>query len=126
MKKSILGLRTSIYYVPDVVKARDWYIKAFETQPYYDTPYYVGFNIGGYELGLHPEGEKPIGQTRTHNVEAYWGVEEIDAQHNRFLSLGATERTAPQNVGGDIMVSTVLDPWGNSIGLIYNPDFKLP
>ena len=40
MKKiSILGLRTTIYKVNDIEKARDWYAKAFETKPYFDEPY---------------------------------------------------------------------------------------
>ena len=54
-KNSILGLRTTIYKVSDIGKARDQYAKAFETKAYFDEPYYVGFNIRGYELGLQPE-----------------------------------------------------------------------
>lgn len=126
MKKSILGLRTAMCYVPDIKKASEWYAKAFQTEPYYDTPYYVGFNIGGYELGIHPEGDNPIGENRTNNVEIYWGVEDIEAEYARFIECGAKERKAPENVGGEIVVASVLDPWDNSIGLIYNPDFKLP
>ena len=53
----MLGLRTTIYKVSDLLKAKSWYAKAFETQPYFDEPFYVGFNIGGYELGLLPEEE---------------------------------------------------------------------
>lgn len=41
-----LGLRTTIYKVKEIEKARDWYAEVFETQPYFDQPYYVGFNIG--------------------------------------------------------------------------------
>ena len=125
MKNRIQGLRTAISYVPDVAKASDWYAEAFQTKPYYDTPYYVGFNIGGYELGLHPEETSPIGESRSNNVEVYWGVEDIESEFARFLGVGAKEHKAPQNVGGEIMVASVLDPWNNAIGLIYNPDFKL-
>ena len=125
MKKSILGLRTTIYRVPDLAAARKWYVEAFETEPYFDEPFYIGFNIGGYELGLHPEGDEPIGENRTHGVESYWGVEDVKKEHERFLSLGAKEHTAPMNVGGEIEVSCVLDPWNNLIGLIYNPEFKV-
>jgi hypothetical protein len=52
MQSSILGLRTTIYKVTDLPKAKEWYSKAFRSEPYFDEPYYVGFNIGGYELGL--------------------------------------------------------------------------
>ena len=122
----MLGLRTTIYRVPDLQAAREWYVKAFRTEPYFDEPFYIGFNIQGYELGLHPEGEEEIGEKRTHGVESYWGVEDLKGEHERFLSIGAKEHTAPTNVGGDIEVSTVLDPWNNLIGLIYNPEFRLP
>lgn len=119
MKKNILGLRTVIYRVGNLVEAKAWYIKAFGTAPYFDEPYYVGFNIGGYELGLQPDESTP-----GDNIHTYWGVEDIQAEYERFLQLGATVHEAPQNVGGDIIVATVRDPWGNIIGLIYNPDFK--
>ncbi|WP_424962143.1 VOC family protein [Ekhidna sp.] len=123
MKNSILGLRTTIYLVPDMAKARAWYIKAFGKDPYFDEPFYIGFNIGGYELGLFPEKEN---QQRGDNVESYWGVEDIYAEHKRFLELGAKEHTPIKDVGGDILVTTIYDPWNNLIGLIYNPHFTLP
>ncbi len=50
----ILGLRTVISRVPELAAAKVWYRNAFEVAPYFDEPYYVGFNIAGYELGLDP------------------------------------------------------------------------
>ena len=122
-KTSILGLRTTIYKVSDIQKARDWYAKAFETKAYFDEPYYVGFNIGGYELGLQPE-EGPKG-IKIESVVSYWGVEKIHEVYDRLISLGATENEKPYNTGGEMMTATLKDPWGNVIGLIYNPYFKL-
>ena len=119
----IKGLRTTIYTVADISKARHWYAEAFGTQPYFDEPFYVGFNVAGYELGLQPE-EKPVGG-KTANSVAYWGVDDIDAAYNHFLKAGAEAHEGPQDVGGDIKVATVKDPWGNVIGLICNPHFKL-
>jgi lactoylglutathione lyase len=120
---SILGLRTTIYKVSDIKKARDWYAKAFETKAYFDQPYYVGFNIGGYELGLQPD-EEPKGK-KIESVVSYWGVEKIKEVYDRLVSLGATENEKPYNTGGEMMTATLKDPWGNVIGLIYNPYFKL-
>ena len=51
----VKGLATAIYHVTDLEKAKGWYAKAFGQQPYFDQPFYVGFNIGGYELGLNPD-----------------------------------------------------------------------
>lgn len=123
MQNKIVGLRTTIYKVGDIQKAKLWYSKVFLTEPYFDEPFYVGYNIGGYELGLQPE-EKPA-TDKKESVVAYWGVENINAEYKRFLELGAAEHEAPQNVGEGIITASVKDPWGNSIGLIYNPHFKL-
>lgn len=121
MKTSLSGLRTVIYRVPDIDTAKEWYAKAFGTQPYFDEPFYVGFNIGGYELGLQLDAAKT-----GDNILVYWGVEDMKATYAHFLQLGATEHEAPQNVGGEIVVATVKDLWGNIIGLIYNPEFRAP
>ena len=120
---NFLGLRTAIYHVPDLDKAKAWYSKVLGIEPYFDQPFYVGFNVGGYELGLDPDpsskSEGPGG------VVVYWGVADADDALKRLLSLRATERTAVQDVGEGIRVATVLDPFGNVFGIIENPHFKL-
>jgi len=118
----MLGLRTTIYKVADLPKATEWYSAIFRKEPYFNEPFYVGFNIAGYELGLQPDTPSATGD----NVMTYWGVEDIDAEFKRCLTLGATMHEEPTNVGGEIWVASVKDPWGNPIGLIFNPEFKLP
>lgn len=119
----MLGLRTTIYKVGDIKKATDWYSKAFETEPYFNEPYYVGFNIGGFELGLQLEENPTI--DKTESVVSYWGVTQIKTTYDRLINIGAAENEAPYNVGGELMTATVKDPFGNLIGLIYNPYFKV-
>ena len=116
-----LGLRTAIYKVGNLEEAKKWYSKAFETEPYFDEPFYVGFSIKGYELGLLPA----EGNGKQDNMITYWGVEDIHVEFDRLISLGAEEHEVPTNVGGELMVASVYDPWGNVIGIIYNPDFRL-
>ena len=124
-KKSLmLGLRTTIYMVSDIVKGTEWYSKAFNTKPYFNEPFYVGFNICGYELGLQAE-ERDV-DSKTENVFSYWGVDDIHETYQYLLNLGATIHEEPNNVGDDIMVASLYDPWNNIIGIIYNPHFKLP
>lgn len=119
----ILGLRTVAYKVEDITKAKEWYSKVFGKDPYFDEPFYVGFNIGGYELGLQPaEEEKNI---VGNSVIAYWGVEDLEGTMANMLELGAVLDDKPLDVGGGVVVASVTDPWGNILGLIYNPHFKI-
>lgn len=122
MKKTFLGLRTTINSVADIKAATDWYSKAFGKDPYFNEPFYVGYNIAGYELGLIPDGDNS--DNKTTNAVTYWGVEDVEATYNNFIEHGATEHEPPHNVGGEIVVAAVIDPWGNAIGIIYNPEFK--
>jgi len=124
MESKFLGLRTASYLVDDVDKAKEWYAQILGIQPYFDEPFYVGFNVGGYELGLMPDetGDESI---KRESVVVYWGVENIETTYQDLINAGATEYEKPMNVGGDIMVAKVKDPWGNIFGLIYNPHFKL-
>jgi len=117
----IQGLRTVVYHVDDLGKARQWYAKALAREPYFDQPFYVGFNVGGYELGLSPDTSKT---TKGGSAFAYWGVRDCKAAYQRLLDLGARAHTPPEEVGGDIVVATVTDPWGNIFGVIQNPHFK--
>jgi predicted enzyme related to lactoylglutathione lyase len=118
-----LGLRTATYRVDDIHKGKEWYSSVLGFGPYFDEPFYVGFNVGGYELGLQPiegqSGEKAEGAV------AYWGVEDAEAALKRILELGATRNEDVQEVGGGIKVATVKDPFGNIFGIIENPNFKL-
>lgn len=123
MSSPILGLRTTIYKVSDITAAKEWYFGVFEAHPYFDMPFYVGFNIGGYELGLQPEEEN--GSVKMDSVLSYWGVNDVHKVYNIFIAAGATNHEPPQEVGEGIMVASVKDPWGNVIGLIYNPHFKI-
>jgi predicted enzyme related to lactoylglutathione lyase len=119
-----LGLRTVIYHVADIEKAKEWYSAVLGFGPYFDQPFYVGFNVGGYELGLHPGGSDPA--KKADSVVAYWGVADAAAALKRLLDQGAMVHEDLQDVGEGIKVATVNDPFGNLFGVIENPNFKLP
>lgn len=121
-KPHLLGLRTAIYHVEDLDRAKRWYAAALGVEPYFDEPFYVGFDVGGFELGLDPDtSEAAPGEG---GVVVYWGVEDADAALVRLLELGARPRTAVQEVGEGIRVATVTDPFGNVFGVIENPGFQ--
>ena len=116
----ILGLRSCIFRVrPEQLDAaKAWYTQVAGGPPYFDQPFYVGFNVGGFELGLHPEGEPGPGGTLV-----MWGTADIAAEVARFVGLGATVVGEVQDVGDGILAATVADPFGNHVGLIQNPHF---
>ena len=117
-----LGLRTVIYHAPDLAKAKAWYADAFGVAPYFDEPFYVGFEIGGFELGLDPDVRRV---TVGNNAVAYWGVDDIETAYRHLLDRGAVPRDPVKDVGHDIKVGTVADPFGNLIGVIENPHFTI-
>ena len=116
------GLRTVIYKVEDASRAKAWYTELLEKPPYFDQPFYVGFSVGGYELGLDPD---VAGVTKGNTPVAYWGVADAKAAYARLIALGATAHGELQDVGGGILVGSVVDPFGNVVGIIENPHFKL-
>jgi len=118
-----LGLRTAIYHVDDIDQGKNWYSEVLGVQPYFDEPFYVGFNVAGFELGLQPGAASGIG--KADGAVAYWGVEDAAAELPRILDLGATIHEALQDVGQGIKVATVKDPFGNVFGIIENPNFKI-
>jgi len=119
----LLGLRTAAYSARDLAAARAWYIKVLEMDPYFDEPFYVGFNVGGFELGLVPD--EAAAPARPAAGVAYWGVADAERAYARMISLGATPFEPVQNVGGDIRIGAVRDPFGNVLGVITNPHFVL-
>jgi catechol 2,3-dioxygenase-like lactoylglutathione lyase family enzyme len=120
----LLGLRTTIYKVSDIEKAKKWYSDFLGFEPYFDEPFYVGFNVAGYELGLQPE-EEAQSTEKSDSVITYWGVENVSESYQALISLGANRHEEPNDVGGGIIVASLKDPWDNIIGLIYNPHFSL-
>lgn len=116
----IKGLRTALYPSPDLARAKAWYELVFERKPYFDEPFYVAFEIGGFELGLVPDA--PLGSG---GVKALWGVADIERKLERLREAGITAVGEVQEVGGGIKVADIADPFANLVGLIENPQFSV-
>jgi predicted enzyme related to lactoylglutathione lyase len=114
----IQGLRTVIYPVTQLNEATDWYRRVLDKAPYFEQPFYVGFEVGGFELGLVPDGVPGSA-----GATAYWGTPDAAAELARLASLGATVESPLADVGDGIRVATVRDPYGNLFGIIENPHF---
>lgn len=117
----LLGLRTVIYKCPDLARAKAWYGDLFGLKPYFDEPFYVGFDVGGFELGLDPdtEGQSP----GPGGSVAYWGVERLNELMRRLTERGVEVVSSVHDVGEGILVGAIRDPFGNVVGLIENPHF---
>ncbi len=114
------GLRTAIYPAPDLSAAKKWYSAVLGAEPYFDEPFYVGFTVGGFELGLLPSATPG-----TSGPQPLWGVANIEQTFSKLIELGATELEPITEVGGNIKVAAVQDPFGNRLGIIENPHFNL-
>lgn len=108
-----------IYPAPDLDAAKAWWTGILGIEPYFDEPFYVGYNVAGYELGLLPDGAP------TDGALIYWGVEDVVAAVSEALAAGATEHAPIGDVGGGIITATVRTPQGSVLGLIFNPHFSL-
>ena len=117
MTIELLGLRTTIYPAPDLTAATRWWTDLLGFPPYFEQPFYVGFEVAGYELGLLPDAD-PADGTLT-----YWGVADVDAAVGAALGAGAEVHTSAAEVGEGIVTATVRIPGGSVVGFIHNPHF---
>ncbi|MDF3311706.1 VOC family protein [Rhodococcus sp. T2V] len=102
-------IRSLVIPVSDLDAAKAVYT-ALLGEPHTDQPYYVGYNVDGFEVALNPgeEGGGPV---------AFADVEDLDAARATLLAAGATERSAPRQVAPEARVCVLADADGNSIGL---------
>jgi len=108
------GVKTIIYPVTDLAKARTLYGKLVDVEPYMDEIYYVGFNVKGQDIGLDPQGHSR-GMT---GPVAYWHVDDIEKSLKALLDAGAEEQQKVKDVGGGRLIASVKDADGNVISLL--------
>jgi hypothetical protein len=115
-----LGIRSVIYPTQDLTASRDWFAALLGVQPYFDEPFYVGFSLGGFELGLDPGADVARGPV------SYWGVENVSDSLDALLAAGATDSSGIVDVGDGIRMATVTLANGSGVfGIIENPAFAL-
>jgi predicted enzyme related to lactoylglutathione lyase len=110
------GIKTVLHPVTDLEKAKRVYTALLGTPPQADSPYYVGFEVAGQQIGLVPGGG-PQGMT---SPIAYWHVPDIEAKLAEVTAAGATVKEAAHDVGGGRLVATFTDPDGNVLGLLQD------
>ena len=118
MAIALEGLRTVIYPAPELDAAKRWWTGVLGSGPYFDEPFYVGFDVAGYELGLLPTADPADGAL------TYWGVADVPAAVAAAIAEGASEHAPVADVGEGIVTATVRTPPGAILGLIHNPHFR--
>lgn len=120
MTLTLQGLRTVIYPAPDLDAAKAWWTAMLGVAPYFDQPFYVGYSVAGYELGLLPDADSADGAL------VYWGVDDVAEAVRDAVAVGAVEHVPASDVGDGIVTAAVRTPQGTVLGLIHNPHFQLP
>ena len=108
------GMKTIVYPVKDIAKAKARFSKLLGVEPHVDQPYYVGFRVGDQEVGLDPNGHKQ-------GATPYWHVDDIKGTYQSLLAAGAQSQQEIKEVGGGRLVASLKDADGNVIGLIQDP-----
>ncbi|MGW3911695.1 VOC family protein [Streptomyces sp. NPDC005070] len=111
------GVKTIIYPVKDIAKAKALFTRLLGVEPYVDEPYYVGFKDAGQDVGLDPNGHAK-GLT---GPVPFWHVDDIKATLAALLEAGAETLQELQDVGNGRQVASVKDAEGNMYGLIEDP-----
>jgi predicted enzyme related to lactoylglutathione lyase len=107
-------IRLFVYPVGDITRAKALYTALLGTEPYVDTPYYVGFRVGDQEIGLDPNGHR----NGAAGPVSYWKVDDIHASLQAYLNAGAQAHAAVKDVGGGALVAAVKDADDNTIWLL--------
>jgi len=126
------GLTTVSFYAADLEAAKRWYTELLGIEPYFvrpappDPPGYIEFRIGDYqhELGLIDRRYAPdSAATGPAGAIIYWHVDDLPAALDRLLSMGAKEHQALTERGEGFTTASVVDPFGNILGIMYNPHY---
>ena len=107
------GIRTVIYPVADLRRAKALFSVLLGTEPVVDAPYYVQFDVEGQAIGLDPNGHR-LGQS---GPVAYWHVDDVAKSLASLVEAGAETVQEPTDVGGGMKIAVAKDADGNLIGL---------
>ena len=130
-RNGLRGLTTAVYHADDHEAAKRWYAELLGVEPYLSRPEYAEFRFGDYqhELGLlngrflaelggeAPKAAGPAG------VIVYWHVDDVEAVLARLTAMGAKPHQPPRDFGEGFIGASVIDPFGNIVGIMYNPHY---
>ncbi|MBJ8028790.1 glyoxalase [Bacillus pseudomycoides] len=124
--QTLRGLTTVSFWTDDLAAAKKWYAELLGIEPYFERPGYAEFRLGDYqhELGLIDSRYAPDGSVNgPAGALVYWHVDDVTATFKRLLSMGAKEYEAPTERGEGFITASVVDPFGNILGIMYNQHY---
>ncbi|MFG1997620.1 VOC family protein [Spirillospora sp. NPDC048911] len=125
------GFATINFWVDDVQAASDWYAELLGIEPYFSRPgpdgrpAYIEFRVGDHqaELGLIDSRFGPTGAKGPGGGVMHWHVDDLEATVDKLLSMGATEYQPIHEHGPGFITASVIDPFGNVLGVMYNQHY---
>jgi len=111
------GVRTILYPVRDLAKAKALFTQLAGREPVADSPYYVGFDLDGQQIGLVPNGHDSQHMT---GATPFWHVDDIEASVKAVLEAGGTMQQEIHGVGNGRRVAAVIDTEGNVLGFLQD------
>jgi len=120
------GFATISFWADDLEAAKRWYAELLGVEPYFGRPGYYEFRVGDHqdELGLIDSRYAPGGiATDPAGAVMYWHVDDVRAALERLLSMGAKEYQPYTERGTGFVTASVVDPFGNVLGIMYNPHY---
>ncbi|MEV4576768.1 VOC family protein [Nonomuraea jabiensis] len=120
------GFATISFYAADLEAAKTWYTELLGIEPYYQVPGYIEFRVGDYqhELGIIDARYAPAGATDgPAGSITYWHVDDLEAALDRLIELGAKGHQAIRQHGEGFVTASVIDPFGNVLGVMYNQHY---
>jgi predicted enzyme related to lactoylglutathione lyase len=112
--------------------AKKWYTDLLGIAPYFERPgpdgklAYMEFRLGDYqhELGIIHRSYAPKGATAgPGGAVVYWHVDDVAAMLEKVKAMGAKEYEPLMNRGEGFITASVVDPFGNILGIMYNPHY---
>lgn len=119
------GLANVSFFAADLEEAGRWYAELLGFPPYFSVPGYLEFRIGDYahELGIIDARYSPSDPREPGGAIAYWHVDDVAASLERLIGLGATEHEPVRERGHGFRTASVVDPFGNVLGVMQNPHY---
>lgn len=120
------GVSTITFYAADHEAAQKWYTEFLGMEPYFHRPGYVEFRLGDYqhELGIiDSEYAPPGGKNAASGAIVYWHVNELQATFDKLIGMGAKVYEPVIERGHGFVTASVLDPFGNILGIMSNPHY---